>query len=186
MEANMKRADAIGRNPVFRGHLGRIDAAEEDRAFCRHGLPHLLDVARIAWILNLERTCGLRKDVVYAAALLHDIGRSEQYATGEDHDVAGVRIAGEVLDDLPEALRFDPLERASILAAVARHRTARDDEWEGEVLIPLIEQADHLSRPCYACAAREACYWPRERKNLTRGREVRRVRPTARSMGARA
>lgn len=167
MEANMKRADAIGRNPVFRGHLGRIDAAEEDRAFCRHGLPHLLDVARIAWILNLERKCGLRKDVVYAAALLHDIGRSEQYATGEDHDVAGVRIAGEVLDGLPEALRFDSLERASILAAVARHRTARDDEWEGEALIPLIEQADHLSRPCYACAAREACYWPCERKNLT-------------------
>lgn len=167
MEAGMRRADAIRRSPAFRVHLERIDAAEANRAFCRHGLPHLLDVARIAWILSLERSCVLRKDVVYAAALLHDIGRSEQYATGEDHDVAGVRIAGEILDDLPEALRFDPLERASILAAVARHRTARDDECEGETLIPIIEQADHLSRPCYACAARGDCYWPRERKNMT-------------------
>lgn len=122
-----RRIAAVGESPLFRACLGRIDAAEADRAFCRHGLPHALDVARIAWILNLERAYGLSRDVVYAAGLLHDVGRAGQYATGEDHDVAGVRIAEEILDALPEHLRLGAGERAAILEAVGGHRGACGD-----------------------------------------------------------
>lgn len=172
----MKRVAAIGGSEVFLRHLASIEAAEADRAFCRHGLPHLLDVARIAWIIDLERDLGLDKDVVYAAALLHDLGRSAQYTTGEPHDEAGARISGEILDGLPEGSRFDPLERGAILAAVSGHRGECPEAVERlgaseppmrEVLSRLIKEADGRSRACYACGARAECYWPDERKNLS-------------------
>lgn len=166
----MRRIEAIGESPVFLRHIHAIEAAEVSREFCRHGLSHALDVARIAWILVLERERPLSKDVVYAAALLHDLGRSEQYATGEDHDVAGARIAAEVIDGLPERLRFEADERAMIIAAVAGHRGACDvdvvAEGRQEMLIDLIKESDNRSRACYACSARAACYWSDERKNL--------------------
>lgn len=171
----MERTAAIAESELFTRCLAGIEAAEADRVFCRHGLPHLLDVARIAWILNLERGCGLRRDVVYAAALLHDIGRAAQYQTGEPHDEAGERVAAEVLDALPEPLRFDGTDRTAILHAVGGHRgplAGREgDAHEGpataDVLAHLIKEADGRSRACFACSARDACYWSEERKNLS-------------------
>lgn len=171
----MERTAAIAESELFTRCLAGIEAAEVDRVFCRHGLSHLLDVARIAWILNLERGCGLRRDVVYAAALLHDIGRAAQYQTGEPHDEAGTRIAAEVLDALPDPLRFDGTDRAAILCAVGGHRGAlagrERDAHEGpataDVLARLIKEADGRSRACFACAARDACYWSEERKDLS-------------------
>ena len=118
----MRRVHAIEESFAFRGHMRRIEDAEQTREFCKHGMTHLLDVARIAWIFNLERGLGFDREVVYAAALLHDLGRSEQYATGEDHDVAGARIAADILDSLPDGLRFDADERADI---GVRARTGR-------------------------------------------------------------
>lgn len=183
----MRRIVALGESVAFRANVERIEAAEAQRVFCRHGLSHLLDVARIAWILNLERACGLDRDVVYAAALLHDIGRAEQYATGENHDVAGVRVAAAILDALPRGLCFDAGEREQILDAVGGHRGACSAGAFGadcdrassadcdsapaaprsDVLAALIKEADNRSRACFACPARDACYWPDERKNLS-------------------
>lgn len=178
----MRRVEAIRTAPLFCTCVERIEAAEADREFCRHGMPHLLDVARIAWIGNLEHGLGLDREVVYAAALLHDIGRAEQYATGEDHDAAGARMAGEILDGVPEGLRFDAGERAMIIGAVAGHRGACGDADPCDgvragagpaedarigVLSALIKAADGKSRACFACPARDACYWTDERKNLS-------------------
>lgn len=202
----MERVEAIRNNPLFRASMERIERAEAEREFCRHGMSHVLDVARIAWITALERRCRVSKDVVYAAALLHDVGRAEQYATGEDHDVAGARIAGEILKGLPAPLQFDAAECSAILAAVAGHRGPAASEAHGcafggelagavhgsgeadagmtgrapggslpdssaqelgEVLARLVKEADNRSRACYACPARDACYWPDERKNLS-------------------
>lgn len=179
---DMPRVQAIWESSLFRVSLAAIEDAEQDREFCRHGLAHLLDVARVAWILNLERGLSLNREVVYAAALLHDIGRAAQYATGEDHDVAGARVAGEILDALPEGARFSPAERAAIIEAVRGHRghaaagadfiaagsglAAVGTPAADGALLALIAEADHVSRPCFACSAQEACYWPTERKNL--------------------
>lgn len=169
--ASMPRVDAVFRHPLFQRELARVEAAEADRAFCRHGLTHLLDVARVAWILNADECLGLERELVYAAALLHDIGRAAQYATGEPHDVAGERIAAEILGTVGDGARFSESERARILGAVRGHRGsagAGTDRVAGrDGLVRLIARADKLSRPCYACAARAACYWPDERKNLT-------------------
>ena len=67
------RADRIWRHPVYQEHFLQLQKAERTREFCRHTLAHFLDVARIAHIWNLEYGLGIPKDILYAAALLHDI-----------------------------------------------------------------------------------------------------------------
>ena len=95
---------------------------DRDRIFCRHQMPHLLDVARIAYITNLERNLGYDREVIYAAAILHDIGKSFQYEERIPHEIAGEKVASEILDTLPEGLAFSAEERRLILAAVREHR----------------------------------------------------------------
>lgn len=41
-------------------------------------MEHFLDVARLMYIYNLEDQAGFSKEMIYAAGLLHDIGRYEQ------------------------------------------------------------------------------------------------------------
>lgn len=124
----MPRVDALVASESFRCAIAAVDEAERDRPWCRHGMPHLLDVARICWIAVLGQRLPIARDVVYAAALLHDIGRAAQYATGEPHDVAGARMAAELLDAMPELLRFSEDERALILAVVSGHRGRGESE----------------------------------------------------------
>lgn len=161
----MPRVDAIWRHPAFQKHLATITSAERDRRFCRHDLTHLMDVARIMWIGNLEQGFGLDRELVYACALLHDIGRAAQYETGEPHEEAGVRIAGEILGTVDESRAFSAAEREMLLDAISGHRgsTVRAD---AAPLARLLKAADKASRPCFACPVRTECYWPEETKNL--------------------
>ena len=78
---NMERIDKIRPSFMEMAH-GTAKEAEKDRIFCKHGIEHLLDVARIAYIENLEQNCGVSKEWIYTAALLHDIGRFLQYSKG--------------------------------------------------------------------------------------------------------
>lgn len=165
--ADMPRVDAIWRHPLYRERLERIEALERDRAFCRHGLPHLLDVARIMWISVLEagRAAEFPRDLVYAAALLHDIGRATQYETGEPHDAAGARIAGEILGTVESGCSFTDAEREMLLDAVGAHRD-RAPRPGARPLAELLRAADKASRPCFACPASRECNWPEETRNL--------------------
>lgn len=174
-----------------------IDEEEKTRRFCRHDLAHLLDVARIAYIMALEEGLDpesslLSKDLIYACALLHDIGRADQYKNGQDHDEAGVEIAKRILKETD----FNEEEEFAILTAIAGHRRAGySDQVTGkeagsqlgvdrldktglaeqaeeskarqaaDFLSRIIQQADHASRNCFACDAAEACYWPENKKN---------------------
>ena len=161
---DMPRVQAVLEHPAFVRALEVVLAAEADRRFCRHDLDHLLAVARIAWILNLERGLGLDREQVYAASLLHDIGRAEQYASGTPHDVAGEQLAAAILGTVEVDKRFSDDERRSVAAAVGGHRGG--DAGEANGLAQVIREADTLSRSCWACAARRDCYWSDERKNL--------------------
>lgn len=161
--AAMPRADAVWRHPVFQEHLARIQELEHTRAFCRHDLAHLLDVARIMWIGVLEEGADLPRDVVYATALLHDIGRAAQYETGEPHDVAGVRIAREIMGTVDGDRAFSPAEQDLIADAIGAHRVS---DATASPLGSLLYRADKLSRPCFACPARPECNWPTEQQNL--------------------
>ncbi|SFR09078.1 HD domain-containing protein [Desulfoscipio geothermicus DSM 3669] len=160
----MYRVDNILKDPWYNKCLEHNAAWERERRFCRHDLQHMLDVARITYMLMLEDGCLGKvaaigasgkpldgKEIIYAAGLLHDMGRWVQYKTGEDHAVAGARMAGPVLD----RAGFDAAEKEIITTAIREHRTG------GPAASPLgryICRADDLARPCSRCAARADCY----------------------------
>ena len=89
----MERLNAIIQHKRFRDVLFRLEQCEREREYCCHGIDHLLAVARTAQVLNLERGAGQSRELLYAAALLHDIGRLAQYEEGIPHETAGVPIA---------------------------------------------------------------------------------------------
>ena len=95
----MERVNRICEHPVWKWHMERLAEYEKDRIFCRHGMEHLLDVARIAYIENLENNRSISKEIIYGAALLHDIGRYLQYTEGIPHEKAGEKLALEILKD---------------------------------------------------------------------------------------
>ena len=105
----------------------------------------------------------LSRDVVYAAALLHDIGRATQYEMEEPHDIAGVRIARSIMGTVEDGCAFSPAEQDLIAGAIGAHRDGAD---AASPLARLLYRADKLSRPCFACTARPECNWPEEQQNL--------------------
>ena len=156
----MDRAERVRCHPALQRSLEAVCKAEEGRIFCGHGLGHLLDVARIAYILNLEEHLGIRRDVVYAAALLHDSGKAEQYRLGIPHERTGAALAREILGECG----YTPSEQEAIAAAIGAHR-----DWEAARRSPLgsiLYRADKLSRPCFACQAEPECDWVTDKKNL--------------------
>lgn len=160
----MERIDAIVRDPLFQECLEKIRAAEKEREFCKHDMQHFVDVARITYILMLESGSlasfieenGLKgprsaKEVIYAAGILHDIGRWRQYETGEDHAPAGAAIAEEIL----ERAGFTPAERRVVVEAIREHR---EYSTQMTLLGELLHRADNLSRACHECSVKEKCY----------------------------
>jgi uncharacterized protein len=91
------------------------------------------------------------KEVVYAAGILHDIGRWRQYETGEDHSVIGAELAAEIL----ERTNFTPQEIRVITRAIREHRSQREGM---STLGELLYRADNLSRACHECSAKNKCY----------------------------
>ena len=137
----MERLNQIWNHPLYRENLKKLSELERDRIFCGHGPEHLLDVARLAWIANLELGLGYEKPVVYAAALIHDIGRAMEYESGLSHEEGSRRLGARILPDCG----YREEEQALILEAVANHRKAADRQdlnW-------LLYRADKGSRLCF-------------------------------------
>ena len=156
----MKEIELIRKHPLYLSSCKRLEELERDRRFCRHQMPHLLDVARIAYIRSLENGLGLKKEVIYAAAILHDIGKASQYTEGIPHETAGKETAEKILEDTDT---FTGEERQMILQAILEHR--RDSENQS-VLGRLLYESDKLSRACYACPAEKECNWSSGKKNM--------------------
>ena len=155
----MKRIDEILEHEVFQKQLSDINEAEKNRMFCNHDMEHLMDVARIAWILNLEDGIGLDRELVYATALLHDIGKGRQYKEGISHEIAGGEIAQTILKDCG----FTEEEIFRVKRAILSHRdpaVKNDKNLRG-----VIYRADKASRPCFMCKMSKECNWPEEKKN---------------------
>lgn len=161
----MKRINLILQNTQFRDCLKRIEAAEKDRIFCGHDLVHLLDVCRLAWILYQEEerkgTLGkIDREWIYAAGLLHDIGRWKQYEDGTPHEIVGSSLAKGILTECG----FGAGETKAICEAIGNHRNegiGRDNTLSG-----LLYRADKMSRACFGCKAEALCNWSRKKKNL--------------------
>lgn len=165
----MERIRRVMEDSVFRQELADIAALERGRTFCGHGLEHLLDVARLSYIFSLEEQSGLDQECIYAAALLHDIGRGREYREGIPHHLAGVQLAGEIL----KRCGFEDQKQREILAAIEEHRnsnigshTGREAQGKGNSqLAEFLRRADKLSRNCFSCKAAAECNWPEEKKN---------------------
>ena len=155
----MDRIDRILGCEAFRENLEKNNAAEKDRVFCRHDIAHFLDVARIATIISLEEGLDIDRELIYGAALLHDIGKHRQYSDGIPHEQAGVIIAGDIL----KSCEFNDGETSVIIDAISSHR---DDSVASEAsLRGVLYRADKASRPCFTCAAESDCNWKDSKKN---------------------
>lgn len=156
----MDRVNEILLNRTYRECLGKIRVCEADRIFCKHDMAHFMDVARLAYIINLREGLNIKEERIYAAALLHDIGRHEQYIDGTPHQEASARIAPAIL----QACGFSKAESEDIINAIAQHRNSEIKNEKS--LAGIIYRADKMSRSCYGCEAEKQCSWSDEKKNL--------------------
>lgn len=155
----MDRINSILNDKLFQNCLKEIAESEKDRKFCGHGLKHFLDVARIAYILNLERNYKIDKDIIYAASLLHDIGRGAEYREGIPHEKASLEISEIVLHNCG----FNDNEKHFIIKAIAHHRKPSEEKDE---LSDILYESDKISRECFNCTSVDECKWPHEKLNL--------------------
>ena len=63
----MPRLNAVWNHPLYQKYYRENEKIEHDREFCCHQITHLFDVARIAYIKNLEEGLGLEKELIYTA-----------------------------------------------------------------------------------------------------------------------
>lgn len=156
----MERIKLVLKNETYRECLSKIRECERERIFCHHDMAHFLDVARIAYLIDLEENVNVPKERIYAAALLHDIGRHLQYIEGIPHEEASAQIAPDIL----RVCGFSAKETEEITDAIKNHRDPQTKERRD--LAGLIYRGDKLSRACFGCAAEKECNWKKEKKNL--------------------
>ena len=153
----MKKVNDILNNTLYKENLEKLLKYEEKREFCRHDLKHFIDMARIAYIMVLEKGLPYAKELIYAIGLLHDIGRVKQYEEGIPHHIASVELSKEIL----KKIDFTEEEKNIIIKSIQNHRKEADDE-----LSLIIYRSDKLSRECFNCKAINDCYCSDEKKNL--------------------
>ena len=156
----MDRINRILAHPLWIQAVADIRELEKDRIFCKHTVEHFLDVARLGYIEALERHMAVPKEQIYAAALLHDIGRAEQYRSGTPHDQAGADLARTIL----AGCGFSEDETREIAAAILGHR--KPDTGTRQDLAGILYRADKASRMCLFCKVQKECNWSDEKKNL--------------------
>lgn len=156
----MERVQRIYVHPLYQECLKKNKKAEKTRVFCKHNMEHFMDVARISCLLSIERGYQIAKEEIYAAALLHDIGKWEQYENGTPHEKASAKYAEIILGQAG----FTKDESERVVGAILKHRKKSEGE-EEDFLAEILYDADKLSRACYACEAKEQCNWSEEKKN---------------------
>lgn len=153
----MERVNQIRKHPIYQQCYEEIQKLEQDREFCGHSMEHFIDVARLAYIFVLEEGLFVSREVVYAAALLHDIGRHLEYTQGVPHHEASAQIAAGIL---PEC-GFTKAEQDTVIGAILAHRNKHLREGFNRILY----RADKMSRSCFSCKAASRCNWSDEKKN---------------------
>ena len=156
----MERVNKILVDSTYLMYVKKIQEAEKQRVFGHHDLVHFLDVARIAMILNISENYSQDKEMIYTAALLHDIGRWMEYESGVPHEQASVQLAPEIM----RKCGYKEDEISEVLTAIGNHR---NELIQSEIsLSGLIYRADKLSRPCYICEQEKDCHRKVDKKNM--------------------
>lgn len=164
----MKRVNEIYDHPIFQEKYVALQEAEKDRKFCKHTLEHLIDVARLMYLFAFEQELAVSKEVIYALALMHDIGRIDQIEKGIPHEQAGADLCDVILPDCG----FTKAETETIKAAILQHRNQNKNQNQNAATDEknpyqkLLYRADKKSRNCFACEMRAECNWDEEKMNL--------------------
>lgn len=153
------KINSILKNPIFIEKLNKLNSLERTRVFCIHGIEHSMDVARIGYIIILEENLNIKKELIYGAALLHDLGRVMEYENGTPHDEGSIVLAKEILKDT----EYTECEVNEILNAISSHR---EKNIKKTLLGEILYKSDKLSRLCFSCKAEKECHWSKEKKNL--------------------
>ncbi len=157
---NMDRINAIINHALWQEKYHELTELENERIFCRHNISHFMDVARLAYIESLELGLGISKELIYAVALLHDIGRGMEYTHNIPHEKASADIANIILKDCG----FSVEEMHIIKSAILSHRSA--DTANQQDICGIIYRADKKSRMCRFCTAESLCNWSKNKKNM--------------------
>lgn len=177
----MNRIDLIFKHPLYKEKYNKLLLAEKDRIFCNHTLEHFMDVARLMYIrylesgielseavnmsANTDKTENHARDIIYATALMHDIGRIDQIENNIPHDVASAKFCDIVLP----GCGFSQNEIAMIQDAILKHRNDTshfNTPTSNSQLATLLYWADKQSRNCFVCDAYDKCNWSSEKRNL--------------------
>ena len=156
----MERYHGILQDKRYKKMLQRLEEYEANREFCCHTLEHFCDVARLMYIMSLEDGNCIPKDLIYATALLHDLGRVKEYEENIPHHTAGQQIARDFLMEYG----YNNQEIKDVLMAIGEHRSAQNKTHK---LSYYLYSADKLSRNCFHCSAWDRCKWSIEKKNRT-------------------
>lgn len=116
---------------------------------------------------------AVTREIIYATALMHDIGRISQIENDIPHDVASAKLCDVIL---PEC-GFAQWEIVMIKQAVLEHRNdlclnnslhfySTQEKNFGHILSKLLYWADKKSRNCFNCPAYTECNWSFEKRNL--------------------
>lgn len=128
----------------------RKDVSEEDRE-------------KKQWISGLVQNKNIEHEMVtewiYAAGLLHDIGRWQEYENGIRHEMASAGLAPEILKECG----FSNEECGEILLAIRNHRNKNVKDEKS--LSGILYRADKMSRACFCCKAEAECDWDLQKKN---------------------
>ncbi|SHM79117.1 HD domain-containing protein [Ruminococcus flavefaciens] len=154
----LETANKILGNSTFRRRLEELEILEKERIFCGHGLEHLLAVARMTMLICNERNIAAEADIVYSAALLHDIGRVEEYTQGVPHETAGAEMARQILAEIGCCRE----KTEKITGLILSHRKGGD---KADKLKAAFYEADKKSRMCSFCKAQDECNWSKEKRN---------------------
>ncbi|MDY6826292.1 MAG: HD domain-containing protein [Bacillota bacterium] len=151
----MERVNKILASREYRDHLERNALREGSRLFCQHHFEHLLTVARLTYLLLIEEGCPfITRETAYAAGLLHDIGRWQEYDNGTDHALASAELARTIL----EKVGFSNSEMELITRAIAQHRLKSLEQQHLSPLSKALAKADQYSRLCFGCQTRSECH----------------------------
>lgn len=149
----ISRVNQILQHTLYEEYCGKNRIAESQRIYCRHGSDHGLSVARIAYIYFLEsKEISLSKEVIYAAGLLHDIGRWLEYENQENHAIIGARLATPILRECG----FSEQEVEIITRGILEHRLQPSEA--PNMLGQALALADDWARDCINCESKASCY----------------------------
>lgn len=159
----MERINNILIDEEYVSYVKELAVLEKDRIYCNHTIEHFLSVARIGRIMLCDMNRSDLNEYIYAAALLHDIGRVAQYIDGTPHDKASCTIGKVILN----RCGFDGKEIEIILAAISAHRDSGVIySLDEDILSYVLYRADKLSRNCFMCEAADTCKIDVDKRNM--------------------